>query len=158
MDHQLIISNIEDVAENGTTRGWIVPAGTEADALDEAINHVDIPADEDPDQWRRNLTAALAVDGWELDGELQHDGPTITAPVKPRPPETKPTTWAIRIEASGPARIWQAAGDGAELVAQVLDHQTVVELHTEDGHVRVRVWAQGDGDTSTKWSIRHPRD
>src|SRR5690606_10458340 len=86
MDHQLIIENIEDVDENGTTRGWIVPAGTEADALDlelEAVDHVDIPATEDPDQWRRNLTVALADAGWELN-ELRHDGPTITAPVKPR--------------------------------------------------------------------------
>jgi len=82
----LVIENIEDVDENGTTRGWIVPAGAEtgADLELEAIDFIDVPADEDEKEWNAGLRRALVAAGWELAGEIQHDGPTITAPVKPR--------------------------------------------------------------------------
>lgn len=70
------------------------------------------------------------------------------------------TTWTFRIEASDGSGIWQVVGDGseivtdwdgtaAELTAHLFGHQNVAEFHSEDSHVRVRVWHGGDADTST---------
>lgn len=70
------------------------------------------------------------------------------------------TIWTIRIEASDGSGIWQAVGDGteivtdwdgtaAELATHLFGHQNVAEFHSENSHVRVRVWHGGDADTST---------
>ena len=79
----IVIPNIEDTTTvEGYTRAYVVPAGTPAADLDiEPIDHVDIPATEDPQEWEQGLRAALTHADWTLTGPISQDLCTVTAPV-----------------------------------------------------------------------------
>jgi hypothetical protein len=78
-----IITNVE-ATEDGYTKGWIVPAGTNANAdlQLEAVDHIDVPTTEVETDWIAGLLAELAAAGYAMQfGSGRQHGPVFTATV-----------------------------------------------------------------------------